>query len=221
MSDLFIPRLLRRARVILEEDGLLALGFRVLGETVYRRVLLAGFDLSQAGPPDDAPCRWLDADEASGYAQFHPEITETEIRRRLGEGQRCWVLRSGGQFAHGLWIARRAWISYLGIEMPLARHEIYLYQTFTPPALRGRGFASTALRAVLAVLNGEGWERVVLCIQPDRSVSYPPLYRAGFKPYGYLGWYKLGSARWTFRRSAHRFPFYAPPPGPWSIGAGQ
>ena len=198
-----------------------ALVFRVLGETVYRRVLLAGFDLSQAGPRGGAPCRWLDVAEAAAYAQFHPEIPEAEVRRRPSEGERCWVLLSGGQVAHGLWIARRAWIGYLGMELPLARKEIYLCQPCSPPALRGRGFASTALRAVLADLQCAGWERVVLCIQPDRSIAYPPLYRAGFKPFGYLGWYRLGPARWAFSRSAHRVPWYAPPRSPLSAGAGQ
>jgi predicted GNAT family acetyltransferase len=211
MGNSIFPRLIRRAKVIIEEDGLLALGFRVLGETVYRRVLLAACNPARADAPPDARCRWLDPAEAAAYTQFHPDVTEAELRRRLAEGHRCWVLTSGGQFTHGLWVGPRAWIDYLGLELPLAPNEIYLYQTFTPPALRGRGFASASLLAVLPALHREGWQRVVLCIQPDRSVAYPPLYRAGFKPFGYLGWYRLGPMQWTFRRSANRFPFYAPP----------
>ncbi|MBE0659770.1 MAG: GNAT family N-acetyltransferase [Bryobacteraceae bacterium] len=211
MGNSLFPRLFRRAIVILKEDGLLALGFRVLGETVYRRVLLASCNPAHAGAPPDARCRWLDPAESAAYARFHPEVAESEIRHRFAEGHRCWVLTSGGQFAHGLWIAPRAWIGYLELDLPLAPNEIYLYQTFTPPSLRGHGFASAALLAVLSEMRREGWQRVILCIQPDRSIAYSPLYRAGFKPYGYVGWYRVGRTRWTFRRAANRFPFYAPP----------
>jgi predicted GNAT family acetyltransferase len=214
MRNSLILRLIRRTRAIIEEDGLLALGFRVLGETVYRRALLARCGTAVADFPPDGRCRWLDPSEAAAYAQFHLDVTEAEVRRRLAEGHRCWVLISGGQFAHGLWVGPRAWINYLDLELPLAPNEIYLYQTFTPPALRGCGYATAALRAVLSALHPEGWKRIVLCIQPDRSIAYPPLYRAGFQPFGYLGWYRLGPMRWTFRRTANRFPFYAPPGAP-------
>ena len=220
MTDSLIPRLIRRANVILHEDGLLALGFRVLGETIYRRALLARCDLALAPTPPDGRCRWLDPADAAAYARFHPELAETEIRRRLAEGHRCWVLTSDGRFAHGLWIAPRAWIGYLNLEMPLAPNEIYLYQTYTTPALRGRRFATAALRAVAHELRHEGWRRIILCIQPDRSIAYPPLYRAGFQPFGYLGWFRLGPFRWTFRRATNRFPFYAPPV-PYTEGAGE
>jgi GNAT superfamily N-acetyltransferase len=203
-----------RAREILRDDGLLALCFRILGETVYRRVLITGSDLtSPLNRPDDR-CRWLKREEAADYARCHPALGEDEIRRRLSEGQRCFALWSSDrEIASGVWVALGcARIDYLQTDLPLDPDEAYLFQSYTPPAHRGRGFSTAVLLAVRHALRQEGYLRTTGCIQPDRSIVYPPLFRSGSTPKGYLGWVRLGAWRWTFRRSTDRFPFYAPRP---------
>ncbi len=207
--------MIRRAQAVLREDGLLALFFRMLGETVYRRVLLIESDLRSAAYRADERCRWLRPEEAAEIAGFHPAIPEAEVRRRLAQGQRCWVLERDGRMAHALWVTGgSAWIEYLEMELPLEQGEAYVFNSYTPREQRGRGFASAALSAVRQALQQEGYTRVAGCIQPDRSVAYPPVYRAGFRPYGYLGWCGIGGWRRTFRRATDRFPFYAPSNAP-------
>lgn len=203
---------LLRAAAIVREDGLLALWFRILGELCYRRVLLLESPLPAQTSPPDGRCRWLLSGEAARLAAFHPDIPLEEVQRRLAHGQRCWILTSEGRIAHALWVAGRAWIEYLQQEFPLQPGDAYIYNTYTPAPFRGRGFAASALRSVQHALHHEGFTRAVLCLQPDRSIAYPPTFRAGFQPFGYFGWFRFGPWLWTFRRATRRFPFYAPSP---------
>lgn len=207
------PSILRRAWAILCSEGWLALWFRVLGETVYRRLLLVELDLPpRLAAPEGMTARWLRSGEAPAYAEFHPALTVDEVRRRLAIGERCLVLEDGGRIVHGRWVAhKRAWIEYLRVALPLSSGSVYLYQSYTPPALRGQGYATAGAAAAGHILCREGFERVLGCIQPDRSIAYPPAFKLGYRPVGYIGWYRLGHWRIPFRTTARRFPWYAPP----------
>lgn len=220
--------ILRRAWTILRTEGWIALWFRVLGETVYRRVLLVELDLPpRPDPPKGIEARWLRAEEASAYAAFHPALSAAEVRRRLAAGERCLVLESEGRMVHGRWCATaRAWIEYLQVFLPLPPGAAYVYQSFTPPAERGHGYATAGAVAGGQALHREGFNRTIGCIQPDRAMAYPPIFKAGYRPAGYLGWYRLGWWRIPFRTRTARFPRYAPhpwtaQPGYWdSVGSG-
>lgn len=203
----------QRALAILREDGLLALAFRILGEICYRRVLLIQHPLHLPYAAPDPRCRWLQPAEAGDYAAFHPAVSLPEVQSRFDLGQRCWVLTVDGRIAHALWVdRRRAWIDYLQLEFPLTPGDAYLYNSYTPPAFRGRGFAAAALRSVAHALRQEGATRAVACLQPDRAIAYPPVFRSGFQPFACFGWFRLGPWRRSFLRPTSRFPFYAPTP---------
>ena len=208
--------MIRRALEILRQEGLLALYFRVLGETVYRRLLVFETDLTTTTYAPDPRFRWLREDEAGAYARFHPVLSEPEVRRRLADGQRCWVLvLPDGAIANGIWVAvGPAWIEYLQMVLPLTPREAYLSQSFTAPAERGRRHATAALRSLKHTLTGEGVIRTVACVQPDRAIAYPPAFRGGARPVAYVGWIGLGPWRRTFRRATDHLPVYAPKPRP-------
>jgi GNAT superfamily N-acetyltransferase len=205
--------MIRRAMTIVREDGVLALGFRLLGATVYRRVLLLGTDVARVPHAPDARCRWLASGDAAAYARCHPVLPEGEIRQRLADGHRCLVLWSSAhEIASGMWVAfGHAHIDYLEMDLPLATGEAYLFQSYTAPAHRGRGYSTTLLLALRDALQQEGFTRTVGCIQPDRAIAYAPLYRGATVPVGYLGWIGIGPWRHTIRRVTDRFPWYAPP----------
>jgi len=190
----------------------LALLFRVLGETVYRRLLLFETDLARCRFEPDARCRWLRDDEAERYALVHPLLTAEQVRRRLADGVRCWVLElPEGAIAHGLWVATApVVIEYLDVQLPVAAGEAYLFQSFTPAAYRGRRLASRALSALKAQLGAMGIRRTLSCILPDNWLAYPPAFSAGARPIAYIGWYGVGPWRRHFRRPTRRFPWYAP-----------
>ena len=206
--------MLRRALEILRYEGPIALYFRVLGETVYRRLLVFETDLTTTSYAHDPRCRWLRPEEAGEYARFQLVIPEVEVRRRLAGGQRCFVLMlPGGVIAHGIWVTLGpAWLEYLQMTLPLTPLDAYLFQSFTAPEHRGQRHATAALRALKHTLAREGVARTVACVQPDRAVAYPPAFRGGARPTAYVGWIGIGSWRRAFRRTTSRYPLYAPRP---------
>jgi hypothetical protein len=204
---------LRRGWTIWREEGWLVLWSRVLGETVYRRVLLLALDLPPRAPmPVDISARWLRMDEAEFYAAFDPALTADQVQHRIASGRRCLVLEIEGRFVHSRWVSsKQAWIEYLSMPLALPDGTVYVYQSHTPGELRGKGYATAGAVLGARLLHREGYERVMSCIQPDRTLAYPPTFKAGYRPVGYLGWFQLGW-RFRFRRSARRFPRYGPRP---------
>lgn len=206
--------MIARAWQVLRREGTLALVYRVLGETVYRRLLLFETELSGSPFEPDARCRWLGADETEAYTHANPELSADEYRRRYRTGLRCWaMIAPDGRIMHALWVATgSAIIYYLGYALPLGTTDAYLYQSYTPAEFRGQRYATVALRALKHALMTEGVQRTVSCVQPDRAIAYPPVFRAGARPVACLGWIGVGRWRRPFRRPTDRLPWYAPRP---------
>lgn len=206
--------MMARAWQVLQHEGALALVYRVLGETVYRRLLLFETELAVAPFEPDTRCRWLDVGDAHAYALANPELKADEFRRRLGAGLRCWAMvAADGRLMHALWVASgSAFIDYLDYALPLGTTDAYLFQSYTPAAFRGQRHATVALRALKHALLTEGVRRTVSCVQPDRAIAYPPVFRAGARPVAYVGWIGIGGWRRPFRRPTDRLPWYAPRP---------
>lgn len=196
--------------------GMVALVFRVLSATVYRRLLFFATDLSQSHFEADPHCRWLRADEAEAYCALNAALTTNEVRHRLREGMRCWVVETAnGTIAHALWVVTgSAWIKYIDQSLSLAPGEAYLFQSFTAVAERGQRHATRALRALKHELWREGVRRTLSCVLPERAIAYPPVFRAGAAPIAYIGWFGVGPWRRHFRRPTNRLPWYAPRPIP-------
>ena len=205
---------LRRSVEILCQEGLLVLCSRIFGEIIYRRMLLMEHLLEKppfaCQKPSSFGSCWLCPDASARYASFHQELTEEEICRRLSTGDRCFVGEVDGRIVHGSWFASsNARICFLDLELPLEPGELYLYQSFTPPEMRGRGFATATLASALEMVRKEGFRRVVCCIQLDRAIAYPPPLRTGFVPSALISSVWLGPGRWVFHRPTHRLPSFA------------
>src|SRR5207249_10172541 len=91
----------RRARQLLAEEGGRALLLAVLGETVYRRLLLLERELGEpaAAPEPQIPATFgLLADHELGdYVALDPGADLEELARRLRAGQLCVVGRVNGR----------------------------------------------------------------------------------------------------------------------------
>jgi len=206
--------ILRRSAVILREEGLLVLCSRIFGETIYRRMLLMEHLLEKPSfacqkPSAFSSC-WLSPDEAPRYASFIQKLTEEEICRRLSAGDRCFIGEIEGRIVHGFWVSTsNAWIDFLNLDLPLKPWELYLYQTFTPLEMRGRGVATATLASALEMVRREGFRRVLCCIQLDRAIAYPPPLRTGFVPSALISSVRFGPRRWVFHRPTSRLPCFA------------
>jgi len=206
--------ILRRSVAILREEGFLVLWSRFLGETIYRKMLLMEHLLEEPLCACHAQfpfsSRWLRPDEAERYASFHQELTEEEVRRRLSAGDRCFIGEMDGRIVHGFWLGTsNARINFLNLDLPLKSGELYLYQSFTPPEMRGRSFATATRASALEIVRREGFRRILCCIQLDRAIAYPPPLRTGFTPSALISSVRFGPRRWVFHRPTRRLPFFA------------
>ena len=84
-------RAIQRAIEVLRDEGVRGLWFRILGETVYRRVVLME-RLLEEPIAEMTACLPVVIDllkdtEADEYTGFRPGVDLSEIRRRLAAGQ--------------------------------------------------------------------------------------------------------------------------------------
>lgn len=192
----------RRAREVLREEGLRSLWFKVLGETIYRRVLLLERILEDVETEENASTGRLSLLKAVGlprYATFRPGSNLEALRHRLGRGESCFVMEVGGQIAHACWIAaRRTRIDYLECEVDLPSDTCYAYNAYTYPALRGRGIAGARVRRMEPELIRMGYRRAMAVVGPE---NYRAIYfntAAGYQIVGVMGYYQFGPWRRYF-----------------------
>ncbi|MBC7261230.1 MAG: GNAT family N-acetyltransferase, partial [Chloroflexi bacterium] len=205
-----------RALEVLRQEGIKSLWFKILGETVYRRMVL--FERSLDGPIAEViprlpvtirPLRDADVLE---YTRFRPEISPDEVHRRLASGQMCFAAWYEGRIVHAAWVAMgRAWIGYLAREVALASDDIYYYESFTAPDFRGQNIAGASLSYMQQALQKAGYRRILAAIMPENKPAFRPVEKTGFRPIGVMGYVRLGPWRWDF---IHLRPGARPPGQP-------
>lgn len=200
-----LRQVLRRATTILREEGLKSLWFKILGETVYRRAVLLERPLDEPlteGTPG-VPLRvgLLAENQVDEYLRFRSEANPSDIHRRLAEGQRCFVVRCNDDLVHASWTTtKRAQIDYLARKISLAPDEIYVYETYTAPAFRGRNIALSRVVWEGQYLRAAGYRRMVSVVMPENTSGMRQTIKAGYHPIGVMGYVKLGPWRWDFCR---------------------
>lgn len=200
------PRaILRRAVAVIREDGVAALWFKILGETIYRRVFI--IERFSDEPMEQVTARvpltfgWLDESQIDEYLRLRPDANCAEILRRLREGQRCVTARSDGQLVYAGWSAAgRARIDYLDREIQLAPDEIYIYEAFTAPDFRGANIPPVASQFRLRYLSNLGYRRFVAVVVPENWRALRSFRKAGYRVCGTMGCVRIGSWRWDFTR---------------------
>lgn len=183
------------------------LWFRGLSRArIYRRLILRGRLLSQ--PLPDVSVRvpvcvsLLAAGEIDAYMAFRPSEHAGEIRRRLDEGQWCFVAWHDRQIIHAAWaVTGRARIEYLSMEIMLAPDEVYSYDMFTSPAFRGLDVSPTRMLEVMQYFRDHGYRRLIGAISPENRSAFRPGEKVGWdRPIGKIGYVGLGPWRHVFCR---------------------
>src|SRR4051812_44638951 len=97
----FSPWAVERSLELIRNEGLTTLWFKLLGETVYRRMVLLerSLDAPQELLAAEIPVEFdlLRASDADEYALLRPDTGATEVRRRLELGQLCFSGRHDGR----------------------------------------------------------------------------------------------------------------------------
>jgi hypothetical protein len=194
----------RRALEVLRDEGFRALWFKVLGETVYRRLTL--FELSLESPPRirepavGLAFGFIDPGDEALQALL-PGLTRAEIDRRLTRGDRCFVAWDEGRIVSARWIAAdRAWVEYLDRDMELQSDEVYLYETYTAPDYRGLTVSGAAGTRLARFLAAEGYRRIVGGVVPENHAALRTAAKTGYREVGRMGYMRLGPWRHDFTR---------------------
>jgi len=202
-------RVRQRVPRVLEEGGIAAILFKVLGETVYRRMIVMECSLDE--PVDalrsrvDVEVDLLDMAAAGDYRRLRPETPDDEIRRRRDAGHWCAGARIEGRVVSVCWVAPRGGrVDYLDRDLPLGGGEAYLYEVFTEPAVRGRGISSQVLAFASRRARTTGCRRIVALVNPENRAAFPPLERNGYRRTGVIGYMTIGPWRRDFRRTRPR-----------------
>jgi RimJ/RimL family protein N-acetyltransferase len=198
--------MLERANEVLRQEGARSLWFKILGETVYRRLLLLERPLQEPIPEVKAripvEIRLLQKTQIGEYLEFRAEANEAEVRSQLDAGHWCFVARHQGQIVSARWVtASHVWIDYLSYTLPLAAGEVYPYDLFTRPDFRGLAVSPVTSARMLRYFQTAGYRRMVTTILPENQPSLRAVAKTGYRPYGLIGYVKIGPWKRHFYRA--------------------
>jgi hypothetical protein len=210
---------LARAAEVWKNEGLTALWFKVLGETIYRRLVVIERPLNGRIPvfgPPAVPMETslLGPSDIHDYVQFSGK-DPAEIRRRLDSGEWCFVVRQEGRMIHACWaVAGTARIDYLRAEMPLPPGVVYLYEGLTLPEWRSKGASHARSAVTTPLLRDAGFTATRLAVVPENRTALRSFLKMGYRRIGVVGWLRLGRWRRDFARAER------PRASPWMRGSG-
>jgi RimJ/RimL family protein N-acetyltransferase len=196
---------LERAKEVLREEGVRSLWFKLLGETVYRRLLLLERPLQDAIPAVTArvpvEMSLLQKSEIAEYREFRAETDVSEVQSQLDAGHWCFVARHQGRIVCARWAtAERVWIDYLSCELRLAVGEVYIYDAFTRSDFRGQAVSPATSAEMLRYFRTAGYRRMVTTILPENQPNLRAVAKTGYRPYGLIGYVKIGPWKRHFYR---------------------
>jgi len=185
-----------------------SLWFRVLGRTVYRRLIVMERRLDEpiaeiaTGIP--AVVSLLTDAEVDDYTAFRPDTEAAEVRRRLRAGHRCFVERNEERIVHAGWAATtKPWVEYLGCEFPLTPGDVYQFDSYTAAPYRGLNLAAARVTWMARFFREAGARRLLAAVWPENTRAFRPLEKAGYRPFGIIGVVRLaGWRRHFYRRRA-------------------
>jgi RimJ/RimL family protein N-acetyltransferase len=204
-----LPSIMRRVVEISREDGPLVLFWKVLGETVFRR--LRCFERSlwdpipPASPIPGVTVGELPAERWGELQQVRPEMSLEEIARRVRRGERCFIASARGRIVHVRWVSfEKAWCEELGAEIPLAPNAAFPHKSFTTPEMRRCGLATEVSKFCLQSLRQAGFQRMVAVVDAENQAGLRAVEKAGYHPAGWLAVLRLGPWRHLIRWNGPR-----------------
>ncbi|MBI3798738.1 MAG: hypothetical protein HY268_17450 [Deltaproteobacteria bacterium] len=196
---------LARASEVLRQEGIRSLWFKLLGDTVYRRLLLVERPLRE--PILEVKARvpieisLLQKSEIAEYREFRAGTDVAEVQSQLDAEDRCVVARHQGRLVAANWATtNHVWLDYLSCEFRLAIDEVYSYDAFAASAFRGQNLLPTLDAEQLHHFCAAGYRRMVSTSLPENRASLRVGAKSGYRPYGLIGYVKIGPWKWHFCR---------------------
>jgi ribosomal protein S18 acetylase RimI-like enzyme len=195
----------RRAWQALREEGLRAFWFKLLGKLGYRRMYLLERVLTESlaatPPPAGVTLAWLRRDQLDEFVGLRSLFTAAAIGARFDNGDVCLSARVDGRLVGAMWACvKRPYLQFLERDVPLAPGEVYLFDAYVIPAVRGRSIAPLLSSELLRHFQEGGYRRAIRATLPDNAPALRAHAKAGFHPYTRFGYVKLGRWRHDFMR---------------------
>jgi len=193
----------RRIREILREGGIRTLWFKVLGETLYRRIWLFERPLKEPNAvvavPADIEFGVLRPDEIERCSELRPERSPGVLRIRLTHGECCYVARKFGRVVGQVWAVRRfAWVEYLNCTLDFGLDDYYLYEVVVSPELRGQRIATALFAYAYRELGRIGGSRAIFAVNVENYAGLRALTRNGERRFALRAYIGRGSLRHDF-----------------------
>lgn len=123
----------------------------------------------------------LDFDALREHRYFKAYDFPEAMQERLDSGARCHGCLLGGELVNVGWTS----VGYLelvpGIRV-LDKDSIAIYDCYTLPAFRAKGYYTESLIRMLRQIRDAGAVRALIAVDPDNVASIKAIERAGFRP---------------------------------------
>jgi hypothetical protein len=166
--------------------------------TVYRRVVV-GYRL----PGDPIPTlraasmvTALDPDDIPAYLALRPDQSPRVVAQRLENGQRCLVTWEAGRLVDAAWLSSGpTYVPYLEAEILLEPGELFVFDSFTSPRVRGIGHYQAKNARICQLAREEGVRRILAVVALENRAPLLITRRIGTRFLGLYHYVRLGPWR--------------------------
>ncbi len=210
MSDRPGWSLRRRVAGVVRHEGVRGVALRARDAAGIRTLVLLERDLAAAPcvPAIDAglACRLLSEADVGAVVALRPSLDADAVRPRLDAGDYGIGVWHGDRLISAAWFSTaEAWIPELGRRLRLGPGQVYGYDSFTAPDWRGRGVYGYRSSVAAQVLTVAGLRHSLGFVIAHNRPSLRAAAKAGFRPFGMIGYVRIGRWRRDFVRiDGHR-----------------
>jgi ribosomal protein S18 acetylase RimI-like enzyme len=159
--------------------------------------------------PEGLEITLLQTGEVDEFVEFRALHDRKTILQRLERGQTCFLARHHGQIIHNAWIVKgRTRIDYLACDIQLAGDTIYVFETYTSNAWRGRSISSMRVAVMEKYCQGQGYLRLLAVVWPESKPANRNVEKAGYQRVGRIGYLGAGRFRKYFCRYEKNDPSF-------------
>lgn len=189
-----VSKALGRCWTVWRREGSKALCFKILGETVYRRLRLLVMDLNgptlRITPSIDSAVRVLDGTDrdASLYTAFRVDTSAREFCRRISDGGECFAAIHGEDIVSATWAyAGRGPFPYLSAFLEAGSAEIVLSDSYTLPDFRGHNLSPVVIAEIARHYRDRGFQFILTGVLPENDASFRSRRKTQFRVGGTVG----------------------------------
>lgn len=123
----------------------------------------------------------------------------------MERGSGCHAAWHAGQIVSATWWhPGDAWIEDLERRFLLGPGEVYFYDAWTVPRLRGRNITPARSALTLRALREQGFVRAIAFLLPENRPVHKAVEKVGWRRFGTAGFVRIGPARIEFVRALGR-----------------